>query len=147
MAISVTPASRPSRVRCVNQVAATVSKSTKNNQPRAGKGLAFHAKTARQSMMAATMAAHHTGTWGMSGISWNVLFNVLPAPASIDACAFHLGRGQFLVEVSANHKSNPVDQPVSPKRTCATRLLPHWRNPCENNPSTTLALGCVARRG
>ena len=69
MAISVTPASRPSRVRCVNQVAATVSKSTKNNQPRAGKGLAFHAKTARQSMMAATMAAHHTGTWGMSGIS------------------------------------------------------------------------------
>ncbi|OGB41534.1 MAG: hypothetical protein A2W72_00975 [Burkholderiales bacterium RIFCSPLOWO2_12_67_14] len=61
--MSVTPASRPKRVRWVHQVAATVNASKPMRQAQPGNGSPRSAKVVRQASTPAVSAVHHHGIW------------------------------------------------------------------------------------
>ena len=65
--ISVTPASRPSRVRCVNRVAPMVRTSRTASHQRDGKGRAVQASQPRQSSTPAASRLHQTGRLPICG--------------------------------------------------------------------------------
>ncbi len=67
--ISVIPASRPSSVRCVYQVAASATPNSASSHQREGSGLSVSAKAPRSSNKAALNRLHHNGRWFTCGMT------------------------------------------------------------------------------